>query len=47
MEKVDRDRLRVDQEFQAEITRQAVKNIKWFEETLSNLKDTSYQRLLV
>ena len=42
-----RRRLRNDKQYLAEITRQAVRNIKYFEDTLNGLTGTSYQRSLL
>ena len=41
--KDSRDRLRIDAQYLADITRQAIKNIKHFEDTLNELQGTSYQ----
>jgi len=43
----DRNRLREDKEFLKVKTVEAIRNIKYFEDTLNNLQNTSYQRLLV
>jgi len=43
----NRQRLRDDKEYLAQVTRQAVRNIKHFEDTLNSLHDTSYQYSLL
>lgn len=41
--KANRDRLRIDPQYLADVTRQAIKNIRHFEDVLSKLQGTSYQ----
>jgi len=42
----DRDRLRHDQEFQLEVTRQSIKNIQMFEKSVNDMKITEYQNIM-
>lgn len=44
--KEDRDRLRVDSEYQKELTRQAIQNIKYYEETINSMVDTDHQLIM-
>lgn len=46
MPKEERDRLRVDAEFQRELTRKAIRNIKFFEQTISEMEDTDHQLIM-
>lgn len=43
----DRERLRNDPQYLADITREAIKNIKYYEEFLNKLENTSYQHTLL
>jgi len=47
MPEKDRLRIRTDHAFRDEVTRHAIKNMMYFEDTINSFKDSSYQQLLV
>lgn len=46
MSESDRQRLRTDKKFLADVTREGVKNIKYFEDTLTKMENTEHKYLL-